>query len=72
MTTFTAETYQNEFLPVDGSEVHAIVTVAGSASDTDVGPRTHAEVIVVDVSGSMGQPRTKLKAALAATSAAID
>ncbi len=32
MSSFTAEVYQNEFLPLDGSEVNAIVTVSSSGS----------------------------------------
>jgi hypothetical protein len=72
MTTFAAETYQNEFLPVDGTEVNAIVTVTCSGSGAGADRRPRAEVIIVDVSGSMGLPREKLKAAVAATMAAID
>ena len=73
MTTFSAETYQNEYLPVAGTEVNAIVRVTASgASDADAVPRHAAEVILVDVSGSMGHPRTKLRAARDATAAAID
>ena len=30
MTTFSAETYQNEFLPAGGTRVDAIVTVTSS------------------------------------------
>ncbi len=74
MTTFAAQTFQNEYLPVDGSEVNAIVTVTctvGGAVAVAV-PQQRAEVIIVDVSGSMLHPRGKLKAARSATMAAID
>jgi hypothetical protein len=71
VTTFAAQTYQNEFLPVDGSEVNAIVTVTSSGAAAMAGSRTRAEVIVIDVSGSMQHPRSKLKSAVDATTAAI-
>ncbi len=73
MTTFVAETYQNEFLPTGGTRVDAIVTVTSSGG-AGVGPASQirAEVIIVDASRSMNHPRQKLKAAIAATTAAID
>jgi hypothetical protein len=72
MTTFSTQTYQNEYLPLDGSEVNAIVTVSCSGATAVSGPQERAEVIIVDVSGSMRHPREKLKAVLTATRAAID
>ena len=55
MATFSAEVYQNEFLPDGGSDVHAIVTVtcegageAGRSGSGDAG-----EIVIVDTSGSM-------------------
>jgi hypothetical protein len=72
MTTFSTQTYQNEYLALDGSEVNAIVTVSCSGATVVSVPQERAEVIIVDVSGSMRHPREKLKAALAATRAAID
>ncbi len=65
MADFTAEVFQNEFLPDGGTDVHAIVRVtstgastgastAGSASiPTAAG--SSAEVILIDTSGSMGR-----------------
>jgi len=57
MAQFTAEVFQNEFLPDGGTDVHAIVRVtcrgagqAGQGSSTDA-----AEIIIVDTSGSMGE-----------------
>jgi hypothetical protein len=72
MTTFTTQMYQNEYLPIDGTEVNAIVTVCCTGATVVPVPQERAEVIIVDVSGSMRHPREKLKAALAATKAAID
>ena len=83
MTTFTAAVYQNEYLPPDGSEVNAIVTVTSDVGGPDAGvggrdagapasaPET-AEIVIIDTSGSMAVPRRKIKAAREATSAAID
>jgi hypothetical protein len=73
---FTVEVFQNEYLPEGGQEVNAIVTV--TSPDTE--PRAAAsadgadgaEVIIIDCSGSMGAPQTKIAEARAATCAAID
>jgi von Willebrand factor type A C-terminal domain/von Willebrand factor type A domain len=82
---FTAEVYQNEFLPEGASEVNAIVTVTSTGgSGTGGGPLTDgtppapggradsAVVIMVDCSGSMNYPPAKLRDARDATAAAID
>ena len=57
MAQFTAEVFQNEFLPDGGTDVHAIVRVtcrgAGQAGQT--GLTDAAEIIIVDTSGSMGE-----------------
>lgn len=64
MADFTAEVFQNEFLPDGGTDVHAIVRVtstgasAGAASAGSAGladPGSAAEVILIDTSGSMGR-----------------
>ena len=71
---FQLEVYQNEFLPEGVREVNAIVTVI-AAGGTEGGAEASgpaAEVIIVDCSGSMHVPPTKLQAAKAATIAAID
>jgi hypothetical protein len=71
---FTVDVYQNEYLSQGATEVNAIVTVTATGvpqvSSTPSG--TAAEVIIVDCSGSMHVPRTKLSAAKQATKAAID
>lgn len=72
MTKFIAETYQNEFLPVDGAEVNAIVTVTSLGGAVAAEPVAAAEVIIIDTSGSMSVPGAKLRAAQRATAAAID
>ena len=70
MSRFTADIYQNEFLPVDGAEVHAIVTVAcagGTPSSAEA-----AEIVIVDTSGSMAVPASRIRAAEEATREAIN
>jgi hypothetical protein len=71
---FAADVYQNEYLPAGGSEVSAIVTVTSDASGDAPPPAamSSAEIIIVDCSGSMDVPATKIAQARAATAAAID
>ncbi len=63
MAEFTAEAFQNEFLPDGGTDVHAIVRftardtasgVAGATGAGSAGGADAAEIIIVDTSGSMG------------------
>jgi uncharacterized protein YegL len=73
MNEFQVEVYQNEYLPQGAAEVNAIVTVTATGGDTvSVSAEPAAEVIIVDCSGSMDWPSTKLAAAKHATAAAID
>src|SRR5580698_6908887 len=74
---FTVDIYQNEHIPEGGREVNAVITVA--SPDTMpaglAGPAAtpgSAEIIIVDRSGSMGAPQTKIAEARRATAAAID
>lgn len=71
---FTVEVYQNEYLSQGATEVNAIVTVTATGAAGPAGDPggTAAEVIIVDCSGSMHVPRTKLAAARQATAAAVD
>ncbi|PCG82625.1 hypothetical protein CIB93_28975 [Streptomyces sp. WZ.A104] len=85
---FSVEVYQNAFLPEGGREVNAIVTVtstgggttggvplAGIAPSPAYGPGQApdaAVVLMVDCSGSMDYPPTKMRNARDATAAAID
>jgi hypothetical protein len=72
MADFSAQVYQNEFLPDGGTDVHAIVTVtctgAGQAGQSGAGEA--AEMVIVDTSGSMGPQG--VRAAQQAASAALD
>jgi hypothetical protein len=81
---FTIDIHQNEYLPEGGRDVHAIITVtspapalasaetaAGQAPATTLVPG-RAQIIIIDCSGSMNMPETKMKAVLTATAAAVN
>jgi len=78
VATFEMECFQNEFLPLEGDTMHAVLTVTssgtggGEGGPDDLGdaPGERSELIIVDTSGSMRGE--KLRAAKAATAAAID
>ncbi|MFD6416114.1 VWA domain-containing protein [Streptomyces sp. NPDC060194] len=79
---FAVEVYQNEFLPEGGREVNAIVTVSSTGGGTQGSGTRHtyrageapdaAVVVMVDCSGSMEYPPTKMRNAKDATKAAVD
>ncbi|MFI9241855.1 VWA domain-containing protein [Streptomyces sp. NPDC053086] len=80
---FSVDVYQNEYLPEGGTEVNAIVTVTATGGGTigaavsapvyTPGQRPSAAVaVMVDCSGSMDYPPTKMRNARDATAAAID
>ncbi|MDX3580138.1 VWA domain-containing protein [Streptomyces sp. FL07-04A] len=81
---FSVDVYQNEYLPEGGREVNAIVTVTATGGGTvgsavasphlyspSQGPSA-AVAIMVDCSGSMDYPPTKMRNARDATAAAVD
>ncbi|MGA5728779.1 VWA domain-containing protein [Streptomyces seoulensis] len=70
---FSVDVYQNEYLPEGGREVNAIVTVTAKGGATPAGPAAPAAVVLmVDCSGSMDHPPTKMRNARDATAAAVD
>ncbi|MFE1951918.1 MULTISPECIES: vWA domain-containing protein [Streptomyces] len=84
---FSVEVYQNEYLPEGGRDVNAIVTVTstgggtvGAASGAVGAPNLYsagggpdaAVALMVDCSGSMDYPPTKMRGAREASAAAID
>jgi hypothetical protein len=71
---FSVEIYQNEYLPDGGKDVSAVVTVTSpDAGPTTPGPgQGAAEIIIIDCSGSMGVPESKIAEARRATSAAVE
>ena len=71
---FTVDIDQNQYLPEGGRTVDAVVTVTSAASDMalPVSDTPAAEIIIVDCSGSMDVPQTKMASARSAVAAAID
>ncbi|MGI5443320.1 vWA domain-containing protein [Streptomyces shenzhenensis] len=81
---FSVDVYQNEYLPEGGREVNAIVTVTatggGTIGSAVAAPHLYAPgqgpsaavALMVDCSGSMDYPPTKMRNARDATAAAID
>ncbi|MFG3099423.1 VWA domain-containing protein [Streptomyces sp. NPDC048182] len=81
---FSVDVYQNEYLPEGGREVNAIVTVTatggGTLGSAVTAPHLYtagrapsaAVALMVDCSGSMDYPPTKMRNARDATAAAVD
>src|SRR5262249_31401550 len=71
---FTVDIYQNEYLPEGGRDVNAVTpgATAGTASRAPAPGSSSAEIIIVDCSGSMNAPPSKIAEARAATAAAVD
>ncbi|MFE7410760.1 vWA domain-containing protein [Streptomyces laurentii] len=74
---FSVDVYQNEFLPEGGRDVNAIVTVTATGGGTSGGlphaaAGSAAVVLMLDCSGSMEYPPTKMRGAREAAAAAID
>ena len=69
---FSLSVYQNEYMSEGSGEVNAIVTVTSTGAPTGASTARAAQVIMVDCSGSMDYPPTKMAAARQATKAAID
>jgi hypothetical protein len=77
---FSVDVYQNEYLPEGSGEVNAIVTVTATGGGTTGGqplpgptPAGVAGVVImVDCSGSMDYPPTKMRNARDATAVAVD
>src|SRR5690606_19430975 len=68
---FTIRVDQNKYLPVGGTEVHAILTVESSGPAEGAAPTAQAaEVIIIDTSGSMAHG--KIHEARKAAQAAVD
>jgi hypothetical protein len=72
MSQFALEVFQNEFLTAGATQVNAVVTVSSSGSVGAGEAPAAAEIVIVDTSGSMAVPRSKIKAAREATATAID
>ena len=72
MADWTTEVFENEYLPADATDVHAIVTVTCQGAGTAGQSGAAAEVIIVDTSGSMSMPHDKIVSARQAAAAAIE
>jgi len=68
--TFRLEVFQNEYLPEAATEVNAIITVTNDGPSGAGGDAV--EIILLDTSGSMADPPSKLREASLATKAAIE
>jgi hypothetical protein len=72
MSGFEVEVFQNEYLPSGVTEVNAIATVSSAGLPRMGVAPDAAEIVIVDASGSMDVPRSKIRAAREATAVAID
>ena len=72
MADWTAQVFQNEYLPEGATDIHAIVTVTSHGTGHAGESGGAAEAIIIDCSGSMGAPQSKIIAARQAAAAAID
>ncbi|GAA4515853.1 vWA domain-containing protein [Nonomuraea ferruginea] len=68
--SFTLQIDQNKFLPVDGREVHAILTIGSTGEAVAETATEAAEVIIVDTSGSMSG--SKIRDARTAAATAVE
>ncbi|TYB66118.1 VWA domain-containing protein [Nonomuraea sp. PA05] len=65
---FTLNIDQNKYLPLDGREVHAILTIGSTGGATvQAAPAEAAEVIIIDTSGSMSGSKIREARQAAAT-----
>ena len=71
-SVFSATVFQNEFLPDGATEVNAVVTVTAAGGDGAAAPTSteKAVLLIVDTSGSMEAPSTKIRAARKAAASA--
>jgi hypothetical protein len=67
---FAVTIYENEYLPEGGTEVNAVVTVTAIGAAATVAPKEKAVVLIVDTSGSMEAPPSKIRAARKAAATA--
>lgn len=71
MAEFTAEVFQNEYLSDGATDVHAVVSVTCAGAGAAGTSGDVAEVIIIDTSGSMDMPSSKIAAARRAGKAAL-
>ncbi len=71
MAEFKAEVFQNEYLADGATDAHAVVSVTCTGAGVAGATGEAAEIIIVDTSGSMDMPPTKIAAARRAARVAI-
>ncbi len=69
--TLSVDVHQNEYLPNGAREMHAVLTVTSEGGRALAPPTDKGVVLVVDTSGSMENPGTKIRAARNAAARAI-
>ncbi|CUU60051.1 von Willebrand factor type A domain-containing protein [Parafrankia irregularis] len=73
MIEFTVRVDRTLYLQRNETKIDALLTVTtNSRGSAGPGPGTYAEVIIIDCSGSMAYPNTKIAAARRAAAAAVD
>lgn len=71
MAEFKAEVFQNEYLADGATDAHAVVSVTCTGAGKAGSDGEAAEIIIVDTSGSMDMPPTKIAAARRAARVAV-
>ena len=71
MAEFSSQVYQNEYLPDGGNEVHAVVAVTCSGAGAAGASGEAGEILIIDTSGSMNEPNSKIRAARQAAEVAL-
>ena len=71
MTDFSLDVFQNEYVPPQATTMDAIVTVTAHGPAPVVAGEA-AEVLIIDVSGSMYTPPRRIHAAIRAAGLAVD
>jgi len=69
--TFAVEVHQNEYLAAGANEVHSVIRVISSGGRGTAASSEKAVVLVVDTSGSMGMPSSKIREARRSAARAI-
>jgi hypothetical protein len=70
--TFRAEVFQNEYLADGATDVHAVVSITCEGAGAAGAAAESGEIVIIDTSGSMDMPPTKIAAARRAAVAALN
>ena len=72
MAEFGVEVFQNQYLPEGSTDVHAVVAVECSGAGVAGSAGGAAEIVIIDTSGSMENPSSKIGSARQAGAVAVD